>query len=928
MAGRANRRERIESAFDEFRNAVAAALGAASRAHKQASYEYARRLFELWLREDGLDAILANPGFARALRSQWFADIVQRAVEDRDQAFAPWVAQGPQSLAETVAMAAPGSASEPYATWLGQPGIVDLQGYVPELWRIGSGVAESSPANQQFPVAVPLLDHSHLSIATTPQTRPQAEALVESLLLRILSYFRPGLVHLHVWDVSQLTGSLPGLYPLTRVGLLTVHNPARPDDMLEELSEHIRRVHTSVLIDGHVSLRSLAQGTGVRTEPWRIAVLFGNRDALSTDHQQQLQRIARNGLASGVQLIAVDIPVAVNSAVERVTFANNKPVRCTTTGEHIKVTIDPPLPREQVTKACNTIAHALEERRSQVCTFDELLPTRLWTHQSQTGAQTPIGHRDGLPVQVTIGDTSPHVLIGGPSGSGKTNFLYAMLGGLCAKYSPDELELYLLDFKEGVSFAQFAPGRKDPTWLPNARLVGVNVNQDREFGLALLRFLGDEMRRRADAAKRHEVTKLEELRAEDPNGRWPRIIAVIDEFQYLFAERDGVTRDATALLEDVARRGRSQGIHLVLASQDVSGIEAFWGKPAIFEQFTLRVALPKAKRVMADLNDVAIELPRWHAVVNHESGVKHGNEIARIPDSTARGTFDQLQARLFELKSETLLQPRLFDGAKVPVLDDIPAFNELQPVANRSPVALLGQVIDVEDRAAKITMARAPGRNMVVFGSAARECTSVLAAATLSLAKQHNPGEVNFIIAPLIEDSLSASEKLTEELRSQGHKVDTIALEGIRGCLTGTAAELSARLTGEAEGPLIPKYLVLYGMDASQTILESKDPKTLQSGIDALRQVIKNGPENRTHIIGWWRSAQRLKSILMMGASADDIGSWVAFDAQGSDLTSFAPGQLVTWSPRPGRGLFFDRFEHSRPQVIIPFSVAGSMDED
>ena len=76
----------------------------------------------------------------------------------------------------------------------------------------------------------------------------------------------------------------------------------------------------------------------------------------------------------------------------------------------------------------------------------------------------------------------------------------------------------------------------------------------------------------------------------------------------------------TLLLEDVARRGRSQGIHLVLASQDVSGIEAFWGRPAIFEQFVLRIALPRARRVLAELNDAALGLPRWHAVVNHESG--------------------------------------------------------------------------------------------------------------------------------------------------------------------------------------------------------------------------------------------------------------------------------------------------------------------
>ena len=117
-----------------------------------------------------------------------------------------------------------------------------------------------------------------------------------------------------------------------------------------------------------------------------------------------------------------------------------------------------------------------------------------------------------------------------------------------------------------MSFARFAPGPRDPSWLPHVRLVGVNVNGDREFGLALLRFLGEELRRRADAAKRHEVTKLAELRAEDPDGHWPRIVAVIDEFQVLLAGRDAVADEAATLLEDLARRGRSQGIHLVLAS--------------------------------------------------------------------------------------------------------------------------------------------------------------------------------------------------------------------------------------------------------------------------------------------------------------------------------------------------------------------------
>jgi S-DNA-T family DNA segregation ATPase FtsK/SpoIIIE len=71
------------------------------------------------------------------------------------------------------------------------------------------------------------------------------------------------------------------------------------------------------------------------------------------------------------------------------------------------------------------------------------------------------------------------------------------------------------------------------------------------------------------------------------------------------------------------------------------------------------------------------------------------------------------------------------------------------------------------------------------------------------------------------------------------------------------------------------------------------------------------------HVIGWWRSATRLRSLLSMSASPDDVGAWIALDVQGSELTPLAPGMGLTWAPRPGRGLFFDRAQHSRPEVVL-----------
>lgn len=923
MSKRAERRKKIEIAFDEFRHAVGRALGVAALEQARAATAHARTMVELWLRDEGIDNALRDPGFTAPLRGPAFADIVADLLAERARHFQEWTATGPAALAELVRECAPGPAGAPWTEWLGRAGTADGTGALPELWRIGTAVSDSAPDQVPFPVAVPLLDTAHLHISATPeaagQARPAADALVESLLLRVLSTLRPGLVQVHIWDIGQLTGSLPGLYPLTKAGLLTVHDPARPQELLDELSEHIRRVHTGILASGDTSVRAVSGRAGRRTEPWRIAVLFGNHRPLADEQQQQLLRVARNGLACGVQLIVVDLPVTVNSPMEKVTFTDANSGRCTMTGPHATFTPDPPLPRAQVSLACTEIADELEARRARLCTFADLLPERLWSQRSAAELRTPVGFRDGVPIEVVLGDSSPHALVGGPSGSGKTNFLYGLLGGLAARYSPDELELYLLDFKEGVSFAQFTPGRKDPSWLPHARLVGVNVNADREFGVALLNFLADQMRLRADTAKTHEVTKLEELRAEDPDGRWPRIVAVIDEFQYLFAERDAVAAAAVRLLEDVARRGRSQGIHLVLASQDVSGIEAFWGKPAIFEQFILRVALPKARRVLVETNDAAVTLPRWHAVINHESGVEPGNQLARIPDATARGTFDALQTTLWHQRPAELARPRLFDGAHVPDLIETRDFQDLRP-SGQSPTALLGQVIDVAGSAAGTRLVHAPGRNVAVICSAVADAASVLGAAVASLARQHEPGSARFVLCPLVTDAVPAVDRLAQRLCTDGHTVDRVDRDQFNDLLTTVAARLAqARAQGNGD-PEQPCYLVGYGIDAAAALLETRDPRVAGTGLERLREILRHGPEHRTHLLGWWRGAGRLKATLPIG-STDDIGAWVAFDVQGQELSPFAPGQLITWSPRHHRGLFFDRFAHAKPQVIIPFQI-------
>ncbi|MGH3438662.1 MAG: FtsK/SpoIIIE domain-containing protein [Sciscionella sp.] len=895
MASR--RRARIKTAFETFRSTIASTLAAADNEHAAARTAYDRCEYELSVLQAGVDNARREPELLELARDPVRGSVLAASVAKADGILAGWSAAGPDTLAALVADEKAQASWQPWEEWLGNAGKLDGD-EVPALWRIGATTPEGTG---EFPVAVPLLDSAHLYLSAPVNLRARAERLVEYLLLRVVGSMAPGRVRLHVWDTAQLTGSLPGMRPLAKANLLTAHDPTRLGPLLDKLSDDIRTIHDRMLLGGHSSAAEYARATGNNREPWQIAVLFGNGEPLETGAERALQRIARNGPAAGVALVLVDIPLVVNSAAESVELLDERTARCSMTGRDLVVGLDEPPPADRVTAACATVADVAITGRGRPPKLADLLPAQFGSESSEFGLRGVIGRYEGNNVELVIGDATPHVLVGGPSGSGKTNFLYAMLGSLTSRYSPDELELYLMDFKEGVSFAQFAPGVRDPSWLPHAKLVGVNVNTDREFGLALLEYLGEELRRRANAAKSLEVSKLEELKTADPEGTWPRILAVVDEFQCLFAERDAVTATATRLLEDIARRGRSAGIHLVLASQDVAGIEAFWGKPAIFEQFTLRVALPKARRVLAENNNAALEIPRWHAVVNHDSGLPHGNQQVRIPESTAEDAIGGLRERLFEHYAPKT-PPRLFDGSDSPQWTD---------GVTRRATAVVGQRVDLAGSAATVELAAEPGRHLAVLGSAWRDSLSVVCSAALALGED---ADSRFTIVAATKQAVTVAEQLAGALRGAGRTVRPVSND-LDDVLARTATELAGSKGGE-------HHLVLLAVDAAQSILERKDPVSRHSPGDDLREILKYGPERGCHVLGWWRSVSRLKAALGIGPN-DDIGAWVGFDVHGQELSALAAGQVIDWAPRQRRGLFFDRATHARPEVIIPFDVSA-----
>ncbi|MBQ1016721.1 cell division protein FtsK [Micromonospora sp. D93] len=172
----------------------------------------------------------------------------------------------------------------------------------------------------------------------------------------------------------------------------------------------------------------------------------------------------------------------------------------------------------------------------------------------------------------------PHALIAGTTGAGKSELLQTLVATLAVANRPDEMTFVLVDYKGGSAFAECEQ-------LPHT--VGMVTDLDTHLVERALTSLGAELRRREHVlaeAGASDIVRYQERRARDTTiPPMPRLILVIDEFASMVRELP----DFVTGLVNIAQRGRSLGIHLVLATQRPSGAVT----PDIRANTNLRIAL-------------------------------------------------------------------------------------------------------------------------------------------------------------------------------------------------------------------------------------------------------------------------------------------------------------------------------------------------
>lgn len=170
-----------------------------------------------------------------------------------------------------------------------------------------------------------------------------------------------------------------------------------------------------------------------------------------------------------------------------------------------------------------------------------------------------IGRTAAGPHAIDLREDGPHALVGGTTGSGKSELLQAWILAMAAAHSPQRLTFMLIDYKGGSAFTDLA-------LLPHT--VGLFTDLDPHLVRRALISLRAEFKARERLFARNQVKDLLELERKGVADVPPSLVIVVDEFAALIKELpdfiDGVV--------DVAQRGRSLGVHLILATQRPAGV--------------------------------------------------------------------------------------------------------------------------------------------------------------------------------------------------------------------------------------------------------------------------------------------------------------------------------------------------------------------
>ncbi|WOQ16721.1 FtsK/SpoIIIE domain-containing protein [Raineyella sp. W15-4] len=764
---------------------------------------------------------------------------------------------------------------------------------------------------------LPFFGHGNIWVEDSIENRDSV-GLVQSIVQQALTRTGPGQLELVVFD-DALSGLSAPFETLNSGGeklMQTLYEQQDFKAVLKFLRDHVQGVN-NVMQGREPTLVDYRSRIEYPVEGYKLVVVSTDVSLLDEDAQNQLSILLKAGPKAGVSFLVHSMTLGVNPFLvdmcQRLVIRSGQILQDTTP---VVRGWSPPEPQALI-DAAGDVARALADTTMDPVPFGDVQHLgQPWTGSSADGVSFAVGRYGEQTVELTLGDElnqRHNALITGAVGQGKSNLISVIIHSLCQRYSPREVELYLLDFKEGVTLQPFS-GTTTGEYLPHARVLGLEA--DREFGLSVFRHLYALYRDRMRLFKSVGVQNIKEFREEFPREEMPRIVVIIDEFQMMFTERDRVADEIADLLIKGVRLFRACGVHLILASQTIGGNMSLMGTAGdgLFGQVPVRIALKnsltESHATLGLNNDAAVHLRARQAIVNLDYGHLSSNRKTSIAFAD-EAVLGGLRRGWWRARPEGTPPPYVFEGDRRRSLAaDADHLRALAANGAEIPVALLGSRVEVDGRAMEVPLSREIGRNLAVVGAGETGTGGgaiLLDSAARSLAAQV-PGAA-FHLLDGAGQGVGLFDDLVQALRRSGCTVTYVPRGDIGEDIVGVHALLSSP---EAELPH-PVYVLGFSLDRCRSM-----PAEFQ-------EVLRDGPVRGVHFLGWWVKYEMFRDQIGYGGETY-VDTKVALRLDGQSAKQFFGDPLLEWSARDNRAVVSDTVFLDRPVSIIPYTVPCTED--
>lgn len=394
------------------------------------------------------------------------------------------------------------------------------------------------------------------------------------------------------------------------------------------------------------------------------------------------------------------------------------------------------------------------------------LPTEFWTREAGKGVYIPFGKRGIENVFLCLGlnqygedETTHHGIICGATGSGKTVYIHDLILQIAMNYSPEEVQFFLLDYKEGTEFAVY----KDFPYINILSMEG-----EVEFGLEVLDKAITIMQDRGELFKKVGVANLYNYNKNvDRKDRLPRIIFFIDEFQALIPKNQKIASKANEKLDKILRLGRSFGINLMLATQTLKGVDL---DPAILSNMPLRIALRMDEKDAVKVFGEGNPAPKFlknpgEGIYNKSYGNSKLNvhfQAFRAIDNTVPEVIDLINNHIdLNLSKDVLFRIKedrfVYNGElEADIKNNERLMNALENDSILENI-YLGESAGLQKDHMNITFSNEFGENFLVVGNDQSKATSIFYSSIFQLARTNSKiflSNYNSQIDKLLKDKL------------------------------------------------------------------------------------------------------------------------------------------------------------------------------